>query len=335
MTSNNNVKVLLSNRPRGWPQESDFQIVEEAVKPPGSGEVLLRHRWLSLDPYMRGRMNEGPSYVPPVEIGAVMCGECVAEVLQSNNERFKPGDSVYGDLGWQLYSLHNGKGLRKLDPRLPATANLNVLGMPGLTAWCGLTLLGQPRPGETVLVSGAMGAVGSLVGQIAKLKACRAVGIAGGPEKCRMVVEELGFDACIDYKAADYKAALKTATPDGVDVYFDNVGGEILDSALTRMNTFGRVAVCGLISQYNATEAYGMKNFRLVLVKRLKVQGFIIFDLQEHYTQAYRELGEWVASGKLRYKETIAEGIRSAPAAFIGLLRGANVGKQLVRLAGS
>lgn len=332
MTSNNNVKVLLRSRPQAWPQESDFQIVEETVGAPGPGEVLLRHRWLSLDPYMRGRMNDAPSYVPPVALGAVMCGECVAEVVESNNERFKPGDSVSGDLGWQLYSVHSGKGLRKLDPRVPAAANLNALGMPGVTAWCGLTLLGEPKAGETVLVSGAMGAVGSLVGQIAKLKGCRAVGIAGGPDKCRMVVEELGFDACVDYKAADFRAALKTATSEGVDVYFDNVGGEILDAALTRMNNFGRVPVCGIISQYNATEPYGIKNYRLVLVRRLKLQGFIVFDFHEHYAQAHRELGEWVASGKLRYKETIAEGIRSAPAAFIGMLRGANVGKQLVRL---
>ena len=332
MTTEQNVKVVLRNRPKGWPQESDFEILTEPLGTPGAGQALLRHRWLSLDPYMRGRMNDGPSYVPPVELGAVMCGECVAEVVQSNNPRFAVGDSVYGDLGWQLWSVQDGKALRKLDPRVPATANLYAVGMPGITAWCGLLLLGLPRPEETVLVSGAMGAVGSLVGQIAKLKGCRVVGIAGGPDKCRIVVEELGFDACIDYKSADFRQALKAATPKGVDVYFDNVGGEILDAALTRMNDFGRVPVCGLISQYNATEAYGLKNFRLVLVKRLKVQGFIVFDFREHHATAQRELAEWLAAGKLRYKETIAEGIRNAPAAFIGMLRGANVGKQLVRL---
>ncbi len=328
-----NTKILLRNRPLGWPRESDFEIVTEATPSPGAGEVLLRHHWLSLDPYMRGRMNDGPSYVPPVEIGAVMCGECVAEVVQSNNPKFSMGDSVSGDLGWQMWSVQNGKGLRKLDPKVPAAANLSVVGMPGVTAWCGLLELGQPRPGETVLVSGAMGAVGSLVGQIAKLKGCRAVGIAGGPDKCRMVVQDLGFDACVDYKAANFREELKAATPKGVDVYFDNVGGEILDLALTRMNDFGRVPVCGLISQYNATEAYGLKNFRHVLVKRLKVQGFIVFDFRDHYPTAQRELGEWFAAGKLRFKETIAEGIRSAPAAFIGMLGGANIGKQLVRLS--
>ena len=333
MTTGQNVKVLLRSRPKGWPLESNFDVVTESIPTPGPGEILLQHHWLSLDPYMRGRMSDGPSYVPPVEVGAVMCGECVAEVMESNNPRYAVGDLLCGDFGWQQWSVNNGKAVRKVDPKLPQSANLGAAGMPGVTAWCGLLLLGDPRPGETVVVSGAMGAVGSLVGQIAKLKGCHVVGIAGGPDKCRMVVEDLGFDACVDYKAANFRDALKQATPKGVDVYFDNVGGEILDTMLTRMNLFGRVPVCGLISQYNATEAYGLKNFRFILVNRLKVQGFIVFDFRDHYPTAYRELGEWLAAGKLRYKETIAEGIRSAPAAFIGMLGGANVGKQLVRLS--
>ena len=334
MSAPHNVKVLLKSRPTGWPTEANFDVLESAIPDAGPGEILLRHHWLSLDPYMRGRMNDGKSYVPPVALGEVMCGEVVAEVIASNNPRFAIGDSVHGDFGWQLYSVRDGRGLRKLDPAVPASANLSVVGMPGITAWVGLLDIGQPRRGETVVVSGAMGAVGSIVGQIAKIKGCRAVGIAGGADKCRMVVEEMGFDACVDYKSADFRQHLKDATPQGVDVYFDNVGGEILDNVLTRMNTHGRVAVCGLISQYNATEPYGIKAFRSILVNRLKVQGFIIFDhMKERGPIALAELGPLVKEGKLKYRETIAEGIKNAPAAFLGLLRGANVGKQLVRLS--
>jgi hypothetical protein len=332
MSAVRNVQVRLRNRPQGWPQLTDFDIVESSLPQVGDGELLLRHRWLSLDPYMRGRMNDAPSYVPPVALGDVMCGEVIAEVLESNNERFAVGDRVYGDLGWQQYSVRHGKTVRKVDPRVPESANLGAVGMPGVTACVGLLVIGQTQAGQTVVVSGAMGAVGSMVGQIAKIKGCRAVGIAGGPEKCRIVTAELGFDACIDYKAADFREQLKAATPQGVDVYFDNVGGEISDTLLTRMNDFGRVSVCGLISHYNETEAYRMKNMRLILVKRLKMQGFIVFDHRDYYPTALKELAQWVAEGKIRYRETIAEGLRAAPEAFIGMLRGANIGKQLVRL---
>jgi len=331
MTSTN-VRVLLANRPVGAPTLKDFSIVEETPAALGAGELRIRGEWLSLDPYMRGRMNESKSYVKPVEVGAVMCGEVVGEVVESRHADFVVGDRVAGDLGWQTLPVSSGAGLRKLLPGVPPSAQLSVCGMPGVTAWCGLLLIGQPKPGETVVVSGAAGAVGGVVGQIAKLKGCRAVGIAGGADKCRYVVEDLGFDACIDYKAGRLREDLKAATPDGVDVYFDNVGGEILDTVLARMNPFARLPLCGLISQYNATLPYGLRNFRAVLVNRIKIQGFIVFDFKEHYPQAIGDLCGWLAAGKLQYRETIADGIRAAPAAFIGLLNGANLGKQLVRL---
>jgi hypothetical protein len=327
-----NRQVLLASRPRGWPGEGNFRLVESPVPPCGDNQLLLRAHWLSLDPYMRGRMNEGRSYVKPVEVGAVMCGECIAEVVESRHPRFAVGDLVHGDLGWQLYALSDGRGLRKVDRALPLPAQLGVVGMPGLTAWFGLLEIGQPKPGETVVVSAAAGAVGGVVGQIAKLKGARAVGIAGGAAKCRYVVEELGFDACIDYKAGDLATQLAAATADGVDVYFDNVGGPILDTVLARMNPFSRLPLCGLISQYNVTEAYGVRNFRAILVNRIRVQGFIVFDFAARYAEAQAELAAWHAAGRLRGRETVAEGLEAAPRAFLGMLRGENLGKQLVKL---
>jgi hypothetical protein len=327
-----NLQVLLERRPKGWPTPDDFRIVELPHASLAEGQLRVRGEYLSLDPYMRGRMNEGRSYVAPLALGDVMCGEVVGEVVESRHAGFAVGDLVAGDLGWQTLPTSNGTGLRKLLPGVPPAAQLSVCGMPGVTAWCGLMLIGEPKPGETVVVSGAAGAVGGVVGQIAKLKGCRAVGIAGGADKCRYAVEELGFDACIDYKAGRLREDLKAATPNGIDVYFDNVGGEILDTVLARMNPFSRLPVCGLISQYNATEPYGLRNFRAVLVNRIKIQGFIVFDFKDHHRQAISELSGWLAAGQLKYRETIAEGIRSAPAAFIGLLNGANLGKQLVRL---
>jgi hypothetical protein len=333
MTTATNLQVLLASRPQGWPTEDNFRFVESAMAPIGDGELRVRGLYLSLDPYMRGRMNDGASYVKPVELGAVMCGEVAGEVLESRHPKYAVGDRVAGDLGWQQYAVSNGNGLRRLAPVTPLTTQLSVCGMPGVTAYVGLLDIGKPEPGQTVVVSGAAGAVGGVVGQIAKLKGCRAVGIAGGPDKCRFVVEQLGFDACLDYKAGKLREQLTAATPQGVDVYFDNVGGEILDTVLPRMNTFSRLPVCGLISQYNATEAYGVKNFRYILVNRIKVQGFIVFDFAERYAAARADLAQWLAEGKLRHHETVADGLRAAPAAFIGMLRGANLGKQLVRLA--
>lgn len=326
-------RVLLARRPTGAPTPDDFRIVEEPLAPLAEGQLRVRGRWLSLDPYMRGRMSDAKSYVKPVDIGGVMCGEVAGEVIESRHPGFAIGDMVGGDMGWQTVATSDGKGLRKLMPGVPPEKQLSVCGMPGVTAWCGLLLIGEPKPGETVVVSGAAGAVGSVVGQIAKLKGCRAVGIAGGADKCRHVVEDLGFDACIDYKAGRLREDLKAATPDGIDVYFDNVGGEILDTALARMNPFSRLPVCGLISQYNATEPYGLRNFRSVLVNRIKVQGFIVFDFAARYPEAVAELAGWWSAGKLKHFETVAEGIEAAPGAFIGMLRGANTGKQLVKLS--
>jgi len=328
-----NTQVLLASRPTGWVEESNFNIVETPIPKPGPGELLVKNHWLSLDPYMRGRMSDAKSYATPVQIGAVMVGGTVGEVAESNNPRFKPGDFVVGSLGWQSYAVSGGEGLMKVDPKLvPLSAYLGVAGMPGATAWVGLLEHCQPKAGETVLVSAASGAVGSVVGQLAKLHNCRAVGIAGGKSKCDYVVKELGFDACVDYKAGNLNESLKAATPDGVDCYFENVGGEIMDAAFRRLNPYSRVALCGLISDYNSPEPYGMKMIRSVLVNRVKVQGFIVSDRQDLYLRAVTQLAKWVAQGKIKYHETVAEGLRNAPKAFIGLLKGANLGKQLVKL---
>jgi NADPH-dependent curcumin reductase CurA len=329
-----NRRVLLASRPTGWVSEANFRIEEAPLRAPADGEVLVKNLWLSLDPYMRGRMNEGKSYAAKQEIGEVMIGGTVGEVVESRNAKFAKGDQVLGMLGWQQYGLSDGKGLNKVDAsRAPLSAYLGVLGMPGVTAWVGLLDICQPKAGETVVVSAASGAVGSVVGQIAKIKGCRAVGIAGGREKCDYVVKQLGFDACVDYKAGALNDDLKAAVPDGIDCYFENVGGEILDAALRRMNAFSRIAVCGLISQYNATEPYGVKTVQSILTNRIKVQGFIVSDRMELWPKALADLAGWVAAGKIKFRETVTEGLENAPRAFIGLLKGENFGKQLVRIA--
>jgi len=329
-----NRRVLLASRPAGWVTEGNFRIEDAPLPQPGEGQVLVKNLWLSLDPYMRGRMNEGKSYAAKQELGEVMIGGTVGEVVESRNPKFAAGDKVLGMLGWQLYGLSDGKGLNKIDAsRVPISAYLGVLGMPGVTAWVGLLDICQPKAGETVVVSAASGAVGSVVGQIARLKGCRAVGIAGGKEKCGYVRNELGFDACVDYKAGALDKDLKAALPAGVDCYFENVGGEILDAVLRRMNAFSRIAVCGLISQYNATEPYGVKTVQSILTNRIKVQGFIVSDRMELWPKALAELAGWVAAGKIKYRETVTEGLENAPKAFIGLLKGENFGKQLVKLA--
>jgi hypothetical protein len=328
-----NMRVLLASRPSGWVSEDNFRIETVPVPQPRDGEVLVKNLWLSLDPYMRGRMNEGKSYAAKQEIGEVMIGGTVGEVIESRNPKFAAGDKVLGMLGWQQYGLSSGAGLGKIDAsRVPMSAYLGVLGMPGVTAWVGLLDICQPKAGETVVVSAASGAVGGVVGQIARLKGCRAVGIAGGRQKCDYVVKELGFDACVDYKAGALNDDLKAAVPNGIDCYFENVGGEILDAALRRMNAFSRIAVCGLISQYNATEAYGVKNFQAILTNRIRVQGFIVSDRMELWPRALPELIGWVATGKIKYRESVAQGLENAPRAFIGLLKGENFGKQLVKL---
>lgn len=328
-----NRQIVLASRPTGWVSEANFRLLEAPMPSPGEGQVLVRNLWLSLDPYMRGRMNEGRSYAKPVELGDVMVGGTAGEVLESRHPNFQPGDKVVGYLGWQLYAVADGPVLQKVDDRIIAlSAYLGPVGMPGVTAWYGLNDICQPKSGETVVVTAAAGAVGSVVGQLAKLRGCRAVGVAGGPEKCRYVVEDLGFDACLDYQAGALVQQIKEALPQGIDCLFENVGGEVFDALLARMNAFSRIALCGLISQYNS-EPYAMKNIGSVLVNRIRMQGFIVSEHLDRWPVALQELAAAVASGKLKYRETIAQGLENAPQAFIGMLKGANLGKQLVKLA--
>ena len=335
-----NRRILLQSRPAGKPGVDNFLLVETPVPELADGQVLVKHHWLSLDPYMRGRMNEGKSYAQPQPLGEVMIGGTAGEVVASRNPQFAVGDKVVGMGGWQEYAIVSAdqRGvLQKVDTsRVPLSAYLGPVGMPGVTGWYGLTQIIEPKAGETVVVSAASGAVGSVVGQLAKARGCRAVGIAGGPDKCGYVTGELGFDACIDYKAQrDLKSlaqALKAACPDGIDGYFENVGGTILDAVMLRMNAFGRIAMCGMISGYNG-EPIPMANPSLILVSRLKVQGFIVSEHMALWPQALQELGQGVAGGSIRYRESNADGIASAPEAFLGLLEGRNFGKQLVKLA--
>jgi len=332
-------RIVLAFRPVGEPKSSDFRLEEFPVPQPAPGEVLLRTKWLSLDPYMRGRMSDAPSYAKPVGIGEVMEGGTVSEVTASNNDRFARGDIVLGHTGWQTHALSNGAGLRKLDPKLaPVSTALGVLGMPGMTAYTGLLEIGKPQAGETVVVAAASGAVGSAVGQIAKIKGARAVGIAGGADKCRYVKDELGFDDCLDHRASDFAARLKAACPKGIDVYFENVGGAVFDAVLPLFNPFARIPVCGLIAQYNATELPPGPNrlpllMRSVLTKRLLIRGFIVWDFAARLDDFLRDVSQWLKEGRIKHREDIVEGLENAPATLIGLLKGKNFGKQLVRVA--
>ena len=331
--STRNKQWLLASRPNGPVDESNFSLVETVTPELQEGQLLVQIHYLSLDPYMRGRMDATKSYAPSQPLGAVMIGGTVGAVIESRNPSYRPGDVVVGMGGWQQFHVSDGNGLRKVDVRtVPESVYLGPLGMPGITAWYGLGQIGKPRAGETVVVSAASGAVGSVVGQLAKVAGCRAVGIAGGPAKCAHVVKELGFDACIDYKADGFRAAFDAATPDGVDVLFENVGGAVFDAALARMNAFGRVALCGLIAGYDGRDI-AVRNVRAILVSRLTVQGFIVSEHLDLWPKAIQELGALLAGGKLKYHETVATGIESAPRAFIGLLRGENLGKQLVQVA--
>ena len=326
-----NQRWVLASRPAGPVSEANFRLEEAPLPRPADGEVLVRNLWLSLDPYMRGRMSDARSYVKGVEIGELMVGQTVGEVLESRHAQLKVGDTVLTQLGWQLYGVT--RDAAKVDAaKAPLSYYLGLVGMPGMTAYFGLRELGAPRPGETVVVSAASGAVGSVVGQLAKIWGARAVGIAGGREKCNYVSEELSFDACIDYKAGDVREQLKAACPNGVDVYFDNVGGEILDAVLARMNLFGRVVVCGTIADYNALEPYRVRNWRAILVNRLRVQGMIVFDWKDRYGEALKALGDYFAEGRLKYRESIVHGLENAPRGLIELLAGKNFGKQLVKL---
>ena len=322
-----NQRIVLASRPEGWVTPQNFRLEKAAAGSPGEGEVLVKNLWLSLDPYMRGRMSEQKSYVKGVDIGEVMVGQTVGEVVESKHSKLKPGDKVLTQLGWQAHGVTK-EATRVDEKRAPLSYYLGMLGMPGMTAYFGLKDIGQPKPGETVVVSAASGAVGSVVGQLAKIWGCRAIGIAGGPEKCDFVKNELGFDECFDYKAGRLRDQLRD-----IDVYFDNVGGEILDICLARMKLFGRIVVCGMISDYNATEPYRVKNLRAVLVNRLKVQGMIVFDWKDRYGEALKALGGYYAAGKLKTRESVVEGLANAPQGFIALLKGGNFGKQLVKLA--
>jgi NADPH-dependent curcumin reductase CurA len=329
-------RVVLVRRPPGEPVETDFRVEEAPVPEPRHGEVLVKGLYLSLDPYQRGRMRDAASYAAPVGLGEVMTGGIVGEVVKSNHAGFKAGDIVEDRLGWQEYAIGGAPTLRKVDPSLAPISTANgVLGMPGLTAYFGLLEVGQPRPGETIVVSAASGAVGQVVGQIGRIMGCRVVGVAGGARKCAFVRDELGFDACVDYKAGnDLDAALRAACPKGIDVYFDNVGGEVSDAVLRNLNFFARVALCGSISQYNATTPpMGPRLLGTFVGKRVRAQGFIVTDYAGRAEAALRQMGEWIRAGRLKYREDIVEGIEKAPRAFIGLLRGENFGKLLVKLA--
>jgi hypothetical protein len=330
-------RVVLVARPHGEPKASDFRIEDFAPPTPGEGQVLLRTIWLSLDPYMRGRMSDGPSYAAPVPIGGVMEGGTVCEVIASNAPDFAKGDVVLAHSGWQTHAVADAKGLRKINPSLgPVQTAVGVLGMPGMTAYTGLLDIGQPKEGETVVVAAASGAVGSAVGQIAMIKGARAIGIAGGKDKCDYVKNELGFADCIDHRDPDFAVKLKAACPKGIDVYFENVGGAVFEAVFPLLNAFARMPVCGLIAQYNDTEASTPKwagaLMRHVLTKRLTIRGFIVSDFAGRRQDFLREMSGWVRDGKVKHREFITEGLDSAPAAFIGLLKGANFGKQLVRV---
>jgi NADPH-dependent curcumin reductase CurA len=329
-----NRQIRLKSRPEGAPSTDNFERVDAPMPAVQDGDVLRRTIYLSLDPYMRGRMSDAPSYAAPVALGDVMCGHTVSAVVESRNPAYRIGDIVAGYDGWQEYAASSGKELRALDPRAaPISTAIGVLGMPGVTAYVGLLDIGQPKPGETVVVSAASGAVGSVVGQLAKIKGCRAVGIAGSAEKCRYVVGELGFDACVNYKTDDLVPALKAACPDGADVYFENVGGAVLAAVLRVINRGARIPLCGLISEYNVTKNPGGPNLRPLLTQRATMRGFIVSDHYDRFPAFLAECSAWVRDGRLRYREDIAEGLEQAPAAFIGLLAGKNFGKLMVRVS--
>jgi hypothetical protein len=333
----NNRQVRLFARPVGLPKPADWQFTEEAVGEPGEGQFLVKVSHLSLDPAMRGWMNEGRSYIRPVGLGEVMRAGAAGTVVKSRHEKFKEGDVVTGAFGVQQYAISDGKGVVKVDTRLvPLPVYLGTLGMPGMTAYFGLLEVGKPKEGETVVVSGAAGAVGMVVGQVAKIKGCRVVGIAGGSEKCRYLVDTLGFDAAIDYKAEDVKAGLKEHCPKGIDVYFDNVGGEILDACLARLAMHARIVICGAISQYNATEGMkGPANYMSLLVNRASMTGMVVFDYAERYGEAAREMAGWIKAGKLKTKEDIVTGgIDAFPDALLKLFKGENLGKLVLAMEG-
>ena len=339
MSNKINRKIVLVKRPVGKPQIENFRLDKTSIPVPEDGQVLCKTIFLSLDPYMRGRMNAGRSYAPPVEVNEVMCGGTVGQVIESNNSGFSEGDFVFGYGGWQEFWVQQGKELKKVDPQLaPISTATGVLGMPGVTAYTGLLNIGQPKKGETVVVAAASGAVGSVVGQIARIKGARAVGIAGSAEKCKYVKEELGFDACVNHNSPEFAEALRTVCSEGIDVYFENVGGKVFETVSPLLNDFARIPVCGIISAYNATELPPGPNLtpllmRDILVKRLTFRGFIVWDYAAQEKEALTELANWIKAEKLHYREDIVDGLENAPEAFIGLLEGKNFGKLVIRVS--
>lgn len=330
-----NRQFRLAARPVGMPKRTDWNFVEEPVRVPDDGEVLVQTLYLSLDPAMRGWMNEGRSYIPPVQIGEVMRAGGVGRVIESKHPGFAPGDHVHGSLGVQAYATMNGATLSKIDASAaPLPVYLGALGMPGMTAYFGLLDIGQPKAGETVVVSGAAGAVGTVVGQIARIKGCRVVGIAGGKEKCDYIVNELGFDAAVDYKHDEVKKSLRQHCPKGVDIYFDNVGGEILDIVLTQLARNARIVICGAISQYNSTTGVkGPANYLSLLVNRARMQGMVVFDYADRYDVARREIAGWIASGRLKTREDVVTGLETFPQSLLKLFKGENLGKLVLKVA--
>ncbi|MEZ5934875.1 MAG: NADP-dependent oxidoreductase [Alphaproteobacteria bacterium] len=341
MTSQRNRRFVLAHRPKGLPTADAFRLEETDIPEPADGEIVAKTRYLSLDPYMRGRMNDAPSYTPPVPIGGVMDGGTVGEVIASRAPGLKEGDIVVGYGGWQEFFRLKADQARKVDPAIaPVSTALGVLGMPGQTAYGGLTQIGQPKAGETLVVAAASGAVGAVVGQIARIKGCRVVGIAGGNDKCAYIKDELGFDDAVNHRAPDFAERLKTACPAGIDIYWENVGGPVFDTVLPLLNQFARIPVCGLIHWYNVTEIPTVpdptpKLMRAILVKRLRIQGFIVFDYDFLMADFLRDVGGWIRDGKIRYREDIREGFDNAPAALIDLLQGGNFGKMLIDLGGA
>jgi NADPH-dependent curcumin reductase len=337
MADNGNRRIVLAARPKGRPSAENFRLEVVPVPEPGAGQVLSRTIYLSLDPYMRGRMSDAPSYANPVQQGEVMVGGTVGEVVRSNLAGIAPGDFVVGYGGWQEYAVLGAGEARKIDPTAaPISTALGVLGMPGQTAYLGLREIGRPKAGETLVVAAASGPVGSVVGQIAKIRGCRVVGVAGSGDKCAYVSGELGFDACLDHRAPDFEHALRAACPAGIDVYWENVGGRVFEAVLPLLNDFARVPVCGLVAWYSATELPPGPDrtpllLRSILVKRLTIRGFIVWDLEPG--DFVSEVGAWIRAGRIRYREDIREGLENAPAALIGLLQGENFGKLLIRLA--
>lgn len=333
MQTNTNKQVILVSRPSGWVTADNFKLIEAAMPVVNEGQVLIRNQWLSLDPYMRGRISDAKSYAQSVNVGELMVGGTVGEVIESKSPQFKVGDTVLAATGWQLFAAMNAEHVLKINTsQVRASAYLGILGMPGITAWRGLMEICEPKAGETVVVDAASGAVGSVVGQLAKHLGCRVVGIAGGADKCRHVVEELGFDACVDHRSDNFETELKAQLPKGIDCLFENVGGPIFELLLSLMNPFSRIALCGMVSEFNQP-AHAYKTIRSILINRIKIQGFIVSDKLESWPAIRTSLHDLVASGKLKFRESVAQGLENAPEAFVGMLKGQNFGKQLVKLS--